>query len=518
MVMPAWMTIMYPNVLAPTFFFVYMALYWTKTFLVMWALWILMAYTVWNEHFARRHKKDDEKCPSQKAKPNLDPMSDMLRNVKSKQKALRWAKMAVTGIGSKIDTKNAIGLTDKMTDRLLSWKQQAHLGLLEKMAQDQAKTVPTGKTTDKFHLEGKEKAECLDMNHLHLSWPQYLWASHFVSLPSMALLVYGRIKMLGLHALKKSGILKQPSDEHLRLTAGRLLLETSCAIQLVSISEKDGKEVGKFVWSSIPLIVDLPEGPKSIISCLSIEVELKAAKVASAKIHMTAKEEDVKMRDLMAILAHIISGYQHPKIHAYANWGIDPQGFASHVDPYLRQMAVVTTMYNHAGFHNAPGLFALFYGEKAGIAFADVVGAAMKIPTPAHPQVRKLMPYSKLVKFITELRTPFFPIFKEHEGSFPTSISGEAYFLGTILHSLDHAMYCRWIPQLDFVATTPSPQYQTMKGMQEMVRFSLSDDLPFIAFARFYREAPMAFHQKVYKAACEINKDLADLIQTCIIK
>merc|ERR1711920_224655 len=139
-----------------------------------------------------------------------------------------------------------------MTDRLMRWKQQARLSSLEKMAQEQAETVLAERSRSDPLPEWKERAECLDMNHLHLSWAQYLWASHFVSLPSMSLLVYGLVKMVGLHVLKKIGILKQPSDEHLRQTAGRLLLETSCAIQLASISEKDGKEVGKFVWPSIP--------------------------------------------------------------------------------------------------------------------------------------------------------------------------------------------------------------------------------------------------------------------------
>merc|ERR1711920_1190120 len=114
-----------------------------------------------------------------------------------------------------------------MTDRLMRWKQQARLSSLEKMAQEQAETVLAERSRSDPLPEWKERAECLDMNHLHLSWVQYLWASHFVSLPSLSLLLYGRIKMVVLHTLKKMGIIRQPSDEHLSHTAGRLLLETS---------------------------------------------------------------------------------------------------------------------------------------------------------------------------------------------------------------------------------------------------------------------------------------------------
>ena len=46
----------------------------------------------------------------------------------------------------------------------------------------------------------------------------------------------------------------------------------------------------------------------------------------------------------------------------------------------------------------------------------------------------------------------------------------------------------------------------------------LSDDLPCVLFAREFRDAPMAFHQEVYRVGRQIDPFLADRMQTCIIK
>ena len=55
----------------------------------------------------------------------------------------------------------------------------------------------------------------------------------------------------------------------------------------------------------------------------------------------------------------------------------------------------------------------------------------------AHHNIRDLQKYSKLVNFIIKTRVIFMSEFAKHKDSFP-GIDGEVFFVGTVIHSLDH--------------------------------------------------------------------------------
>ena len=108
--------------------------------------------------------------------------------------------------------------------------------------------------------------------------------------------------------------------------------------------------------------------------------------------------------------------------------------------------------------------------------------------------------------------------FKEERAHFPADYSAEAYFLGTVVHSLDHHRYIQNLDPRTLVGMRVSPKFETLRAIQCIVRCMISDDLPCILFAREYKDAPMAFHQQVYQIGRRIDASLADKMQTCIIK
>ena len=64
------------------------------------------------------------------------------------------------------------------------------------------------------------------------------------------------------------------------------------------------------------------------------------------------------------------------------------------------------------------------------------------VPTHKHGTCRgraliKLKPYSETVEFIYRVRSFFLSTFDKHKEEFP-GIDGEALFIGTVMHALDH--------------------------------------------------------------------------------
>lgn len=509
-------------------------------------LWLIASYSAWKYHFKCRFTKNQKECPSNADSPSVQSMKETMNTVKGIYKS--WHTVAkILGRKPKVEPTNNIGISADMEQSISRWKQRAACRMdSDKVAEakhprtgPKAKLQGTGAQPQAMREESEDfptmtvtftakdeetRAKHLDMDHLNLTLAQYMWAAHFVSLPSAMQLFLGIFNLCVLKLMKRLGLVPKPTKERMSEVAAGMLLETSNSINLSRIiaASEDSPAIAEFVWPSIALIIDIGENHDKTISALSMlkcQVDLSTKRAIQASVSTQQKTIEVEMNDLVPILAHVLSAYQHPKVHAYANWGIDPGTYSEvKVHPHLQKMSVVTTLFNHLGFHNAPGIFGLMYGEEAGGAFLGTVEKALTLPTPSHTQVRHLMKHSRLVKFISCLRVPFFELFKEHRSEFPPRTDAEAYFLGTVMHSLDHAMYAEQLDPWVFVGLDPSPQYRSLKKIQETVRFSLSTDLPMILFNRFYRKSPFAFHRKVYQKACTLDQKLADMIQTCIIK
>merc|ERR1712137_188765 len=84
-----------------------------------------------------------------------------------------------------------------------------------------------------------------------------------------------------------------------------------------------------------------------------------------------------------------------------------------------------------------------------------------------HHKLRRLMKYSMLVDFLMKTRKGFVRAFNRHRESLH-GIDGEAMFIGTILHSLDHTLAERNLEDPLWL-DTESEEYGVMA---ELGRFS----------------------------------------------
>ena len=99
-----------------------------------------------------------------------------------------------------------------------------------------------------------ETAPALEMDHVHLSFGQYLWGAHFVTIPSILLLLIGSARLLFALALKRVGLLRTPQAQQLESMACDLILESSLSIQVQARRhDQHGDEIGTFVWSPFPM-------------------------------------------------------------------------------------------------------------------------------------------------------------------------------------------------------------------------------------------------------------------------
>ena len=134
-------------------------------------------------------------------------------------------------------------------------------------------------------------AEALDMNHVRLSLAQYVWGAHFVAVPSILLLVVGFAQLLLATVLRRLRLLRRPTDAELHSTACDLLLESSLAIQFqVLRAEESGDQVGSFVWTPFPFMVDdaesgdvAPAGREGTL--FSVDVDLTRRKILKATLN-----------------------------------------------------------------------------------------------------------------------------------------------------------------------------------------------------------------------------------------
>ena len=502
-------------------------------------LYILASYLSWRRAFATRKPRKHKASPSFRKRPNVMvdyhtnavPVLGKYRStvkhlVEAAPRAprvtmLKRHSVSFSPFEARAACKEAINAQrSSEVDEESDGSRHAHAMAALRRKSEELAPCPAGAAS-----ADAETAPALEMDHVHLSFGQYLWGAHFVTIPSILLLLIGSARLLFALALKRVGLLRTPPAHQLESMACDLILESSLSIQMSSRRVVHGDELATFVWSPFPMMVDTDDGevrPSGRVegarvgqfdTLFSVDVNLTRRTISKA----TLNEALLPLTDLVALLCHAIAADQHPKVHAYANWGIDPSDRVCH--PYLRRMSVCTTLYNHFGLSNAPWIMGLVLRSKgAERELLRVFEDSLTRPPPSHAEVRQLVRHSRLVRFIVELRGPFMRVFAEQRSAFPESYSAEAYFLGTVVHSLDHFNYVRHVDPWVLVAMPVSPELETLRRMQCVVRYMLSDDLPGILFATTFRDAPMAFHKQVYSTGRRIDPQLAAQMQTCIVK
>ena len=127
-----------------------------------------------------------------------------------------------------------------------------------------------------------------------------------------------------------------------------------------------------------------------------------------------------------------------------------------------------------------------------------------------------LVKHSEFVNFVVLVRSIFFAELQKHKHLFP-DVDGEAMFVGTILHSLDHTL-SDWNLKDPLWLDVDNPRFGKMAEVGRIVKVGFVSDVPGIYFHKRFKGSGHPFYEAVYRKAAKINKKLADNMDTCIIK
>lgn len=352
----------------------------------------------------------------------------------------------------------------------------------------------------------------LHMDHVYVPLTHYIWALTFIGPQAMYLWVTGLTKLAIRQFLCKTGILRPIPHDPAEIV-GRLCLEGTMAIHYYA-STKDEKVAG-FFFANFPII--LPDGTAKVCDLFAVDIDLETKKMVKAKLddrHLTAEEA------LILCWFNTIAA-NHVKLHSLANWGVNNEPDAWENDWFVAQSSLVTIMYNYFGYT----VFGTFMQRwhKWGFLTMDCSSALTKCFNVgieegiwSHPDIRDLMKHSELVNFIVRVRTIFMSEFSKRKDTFP-GIHGEALFVGTVMHSLDHTIMDKNLEDPMWL-DVDHPEFGIMAEIGRIVKVGFVKDVPGLLFHKRFKGSNHPFYESVYAKAAKIDQFMADNMDTCIIK
>jgi len=377
--------------------------------------------------------------------------------------------------------------------------------------------VVKARTTIKTSLDDVGQAEELNMDHIFLSYIQFLWGFTFVG-PFSYLLWWKGTKWLSIRTrLVKLGILKvKPCD--LAEVVGKLCLEQSQAIHFYAKTKPTSKlgNIAGFFFANFPYVNGDCE--YQIADLLAVDIDLDTKKWVKAKLD----DRMLNVSETLTLLWFNGVCAQHVKLHSMANWGVNVDKSVAGVEPFFHRNSIVTTMYNYFGFSRFSSYFETW--EKQGLlsvgwdpdAWVQCVKHGIRDNIWQHSQIEQLVKYSRFVNFIVKVREIFLKEFASHKKSFP-GVHGEAMFIGTIMHSLDHC-FLDWNLEDPLWLDVDHKEFGKMAEIGRIVKAGFVSDVSGLYFNKRFKGSNHPFYKSVYKKAARVDKFLADNMDTCIIK
>lgn len=358
------------------------------------------------------------------------------------------------------------------------------------------------------------EAEYLDMDHIYLSFPLFLLAYTFFGGINLFFSTIIKLSSLTLTLkvfLQRSYSRTKPYDA--QTVAAMLVLETS-----ISIYYKNKKDdIALFSIEMVPII-----NQQGILCFQTLDVEIDVQKKSLVRASLNANI--ISCNDAITVLFFFLVSTIHPKIHSYSNWATNIEQWQNiYKNVFPMRNGLVSIMYNYygyTGFVRSIPIFhrlGLFSKKFTAETMKKVFDTSMINPIPEHSNVRDLMPHSRLVHFICKLRPHFMQKFNrvKHE-SFP-GCHGEALFAQSVLHSLDH-QFAEWIINDPLWFDVENSEFALMAQCNRVVRAAFVDDLFGVLFTKKFKHSNHPFYKSIYGIAKEIDEELADSMDTCIIK
>jgi len=362
-----------------------------------------------------------------------------------------------------------------------------------------------------------EHARELNMDHIYIKFSHFLWAYTFIG-PSAYLLWKVGVTYLSVRQyLVKRGIMKvDPVD--IDALIGTLCLEQTQAIHYYARTEPDSElgDIAGFFFADFPYIDS--NCKYQVADLLAVDIDLKTKKFVKAKMD----DDNLTASETLILLWFNTIAAQHVKLHALANWGVNVEDAVKETNPFLHRNSVVTTVYNFFGYSK----FKTFMEgwERQGLlqkgfdpnALIDCFNHGIEDNIWQHAKIDELVPHSRFINFVVRVRAIFLSEFERYKHLFP-GVHVEAMFVGTVLHSLDHTL-------MDWNLTDPlwldveDPRFGIMAEIGRIVKVGFVKDVPLLIFHKRFKGSGHPFYEAVYKKAARIDKDLADNMDTCIIK
>lgn len=384
----------------------------------------------------------------------------------------------------------------------------------------------------------KTHSETLNMDHIKLSFSQFLWGYVFIGLNASILWAVNVPIML---VRRRIGYLLGLSiDFNIASAIAELVLETYLVTGFIEICDEDflrdahlnlnstnasdlnlGERIGRFQWNEVPFItnddtmdvVDIVVyinmhtrkcvGGRLLLyddSSKNTSSASSSTKTAANVSKSTLMLSTGKMKDIYTILCFYIFSAFHVKIHSYANWGVNPEA----TNEAVRHYSVSTVMYNYFGksvFHDIMSYLYTFKLTSAPFAaFNRCCDLGIKQGVPSHRNLHNLNSQeSKLSYFTTVVRKRFMKLFsesiKEFEGS---RIQGEALFIGSIIHSLDHSQMAYTIKDSLWIESG-SDAFRTTAEISRIIRVGFVSDIPGLLWNPRCRGSTLRIFGEIYK-------------------
>ena len=358
----------------------------------------------------------------------------------------------------------------------------------------------------------KRKGSSLNMDHLKVTYLQFLWGMLFI-FPNMVLLASKGIAiMLGRRWLKKHGF--DTTEKHqVEETVAELLLETMLVTFFGSHNEED---IATFTFHHLPSMTN--EDTLVVLESVTVLIDLKTRRFVKAEILDTKGKEPrpISAQDTMVLLFWNLIGNIHVKIHSEANWGCDPLV----ENKYIRQYAVSTVLYNYFGYKSFGEFCALLHSlgltESPFKTFKDSVDFGLDCGMHTHDSLHHLGAKSKISYFVMCVRRHFLKLLPEFQDDFKDAVP-EALFVGSIIHSLDHSQM-GYVIHDDLWFEADEPYYAAMASQCRIVRASFIEDLPFLSWHCKCKDSEYPFFRQVYEKARHVDARLAGYMDCCIIQ
>jgi len=364
--------------------------------------------------------------------------------------------------------------------------------------------------------QGMKQAEELNMDHQYISFFAYVWSVIFVGHNAMFLWVTGCIKLKIRDMFHRRGWIEPKIFDPVDLV-GKLVLESSLAVHYVGKRKEGGKVIGGFFFPDFPYVKN--DGTFAVAELLSVEVDLEKKRMIWAKLD----DDDLTPDEAVTILWYYTISANHVKLHALSNWAINMEPKQIEKNPFPAQNSLVTTIYNYFGYT----AFTTFYPgwKKMGLLSEDwdpqslmkTFNWGIEQNFFAHPLIREVAQYSEFVDFHVKLRPYFMREFAKVKSKYFPGCHGEAMFVGTVMHSLDHTRM-DWNLEDPLWLDTSHPKYGKMAELGRVVKVGFVGDLPGLLFHKRYKGSKHPFYESIYKEGAKINEKLADCMDTCIVK